>query len=422
VNFNHTGDTTFAPAMIGTLAVTKAGPGTTTLSGNNTFTGTTTVSAGLVQIDANSRLGNSTLTLAGGGIRYGAAFNDLRAATLTGSGGTFDTTGFTISYASALSGTGAVTKTGLGSLTLAGNKSYSGGTTVTQGTLVAGAAGAFGGGVIAVGSLGTLDLGGYAVSNVIANSGGSVINAGGYAGTQTVTGVVSMTGTVGGVVNVAAGGVLKGSQTVFTGAATVATGGTHSPGNSPGMQTFAAGITYDAGSILTWELIANSGTGAGTNYDFLSVTGGSLAIASGAIMNLDFSGSGSTVDWNNPFWALGHSWKVFDAALAASSSGAFTLGTVSSDSFGQSLTSVRPLASFEVTRSGSDAVVVYVVPEPCTSALALAGLACGVLLARRRLLRDHFDGHAVPRHVGQAFVEGERGASRASARARHAAS
>ncbi len=37
--------------------------------------------------------------------------------------------------------------TGLGTLTLAGNKSYGGGTMVTTGTLMAGAAGAFGSGV-----------------------------------------------------------------------------------------------------------------------------------------------------------------------------------------------------------------------------------------------------------------------------------
>jgi T5SS/PEP-CTERM-associated repeat protein len=166
------------------------------------------------------------------------------------------------------------------------------------------------GGGITVGGVGTLDLGGYAVSNVITNNGGAVINAGGHAGTQSVTGVVSMTG-----------------------------------------------------------------TGAGTNYDFLSVMGGTLAIASGATMNLDFAGSGSTVDWNDPFWAANRSWTVIDVAGAGSSVGAFTRGTVSTDAFGQSLTSVWPLASFQVSSSGSDAVVVYVVPEPTAASLAVGSVA-----------------------------------------------
>ncbi len=385
VNFNHTGDTTFAPAMIGTLAVTKAGPGTTTLSGINTFTGTTTVSAGLLQIDADSRLGASTLTLTGGGIRYGAAFNDLRAATLSGSGGTFDTNGFTVSNALALSGTGGVTKTGLGSLTLAGNKSYSGGTTITQGTLVAGAAGAFGSSGIIVSGAGTLDLGGYAVTNVITNAGGSIVNAAAYGGSQSVTGTVSITGTIGGTVTVTAAGELKGNQTVFNGPVSLAAGARHSPGTSPGTQSFTSGLSYDAGSILTWELVANSGTGAGTNYDFLSVTGGSLSIADGATLDLVFDGGGSSVAWNDPFWNAGHSWTIIDISGSASSTGDFTLGMIGNDAVGQSLLSVRPLASFEIDRSGSDVLVTYVVPEPSTLTTAVLGLAFGwsALLRRR---------------------------------------
>jgi autotransporter-associated beta strand protein/T5SS/PEP-CTERM-associated repeat protein len=377
VNFNHTGDTTLAASLIGTLTITKAGPGTATLSGTNTYAGTTTVSAGLVQIDANSRLGSSTLTLAGGGIRFGAAFNDLRDATLSGSGGTFDTNGFAISYGSALSGGGALTKTGLGSLTVTGTKSYSGGTTVTQGTLVAGTRGAFGEGAITVGEGGTLDLGGYLFSNSITNNGGSVINADGYVGTQSVTGVVSMTGTVGGTVDVVAGGVLRGNQTVFNGLVSLATGANHSPGASPGTQTFGFGLSYDAGSMLTWELIANSGTGAGTTYDFLSVTGGGLSIATGATMDLVFDGAGSAVDWTSSFWNSGRSWTVIDVSGSATSTGDFVLGTIGNDALGQSLTSVRPLASFELDQSGGDVIVTYVVPEPSACTSAILGLAFG---------------------------------------------
>ena len=378
VNFNHTGDATFAPSLTGPITVNKTGPGTTILDGNNTYSGITTASQGLLQVDTNARLGSSTLRLNGGGIRYGAAFNDLRGITLGGSGGTLDTNGYNVSYASSLSGSGALTKSGLGSLTLAASNSYGGGTTITQGTIIAGNTAAFGTGGITVGSVGTLDLGGLAVSNAITNSGGSVVNAGGYAGTQSVTGVVSMTGTVGGIVNVVAGGELKGSQTVFNGLVTVASGAEHSPGNSPGTQTFAAGISYDTGSIFSWELIANSATGAGTNYDFLSVTGGSLAISAGAIMNLDFSGTGSTVDWNDSFWSVAHSWTVIDATAATSSTGNFTLGSVGVDAFGQSLSVIRPDATFEIARSGDNVVLQFVVvPEPSTTAMAIAGLVWG---------------------------------------------
>jgi hypothetical protein len=97
------------------------------------------------------------------------------------------------------------------------------------------------------------------------------------------------------------------------------------------------------------------------------------------------------VDWSDPFWATTHSWTVFDVTGAASSAGIFTLGTVGTDSLGQSLSVVRPGTSFSLNRSGND-IVLVVVPEPSAAALAVMGLACGGLVVRRRLLRDPFDG------------------------------
>jgi autotransporter-associated beta strand protein len=275
-----------------------------------------------------------------------------------------------------------MTKTGLGTLTLAGSKSYSGGTRVAEGTLTAGAAGAFGSGGIMVDAAGTLDLAGYAVTNAITNNGGSIVNAAAYGGSQSVTGVVAMTGTIGGAVNVAAAGVLRGNQTVFNGLVSLAAGASHSPGASPGTQTFTSGLSYDSGSILTWELIANSGTGAGTTFDFLSVTGGSLSIASGASLDLVFAGAGSVVDWTSSFWNSGHSWTVIGVSGAATSTGEFTLGTVGTDAFGQSLTAVRPLASFELDQTGPDVLVTYVVPEGSACPPAIFGLV-GLMLLRR---------------------------------------
>ncbi|MFM8497539.1 MAG: PEP-CTERM sorting domain-containing protein, partial [Planctomycetia bacterium] len=188
----------------------------------------------------------------------------------------------------------------------------------------------------------------------------------------------SMSGTVGGTVNVEASGELKGDEVLFIGPVTLASGAQHSPGNSPGMQTFTAGLSYSTGSILNWELIANSGSGAGTNYDFLSVTGGSLSVASGALLNLVFSGSGSTVNWSDPFWSADRSWTIIDALAATSSTGDFTLGTIGNDSLGRSLISVRPDASFALDQTGNNVVLTFTaVPEPSTYAMALAGLASG---------------------------------------------
>ena len=94
VNFNHTGSSTFAPTLTGTLSINKLGPGTTTLTGANTYTGGTTVSAGVLRLDATSALpggidtavgaGESALTLDGGVLGLGAG--DFTRDPGTGSG------------------------------------------------------------------------------------------------------------------------------------------------------------------------------------------------------------------------------------------------------------------------------------------------------------------------------------------------
>jgi autotransporter-associated beta strand protein/T5SS/PEP-CTERM-associated repeat protein len=344
-------------------------------------TGTLTMNGGLVTVGGTLwKGGNGTINLnAGGTLQIGVGST---GGVLLGGTGSLLNNGTLVfnrsdasTYSGVISGTGAVTKQGTGTLTLSGSSSYTGGTTLNAGSLVADHLHAFGSGAVLVNS-GTLNLASHALANAITNLGGTIINAANYGGTQSVAGVVSMTGTVGGTVNVAAAGELKGSGVVFNGLVSLETGAQHSPGNSPGTQTFTSGLSYSAGSILNWELIANSGTGAGTNYDFLSVTGGSLVIESGAILDLVFSGSDSTVSWSNPFWDADRTWTIIDALAATSSTGEFTLGTISNDSLGQSLLSVRPDAAFSVGREGNNAVLTFTaVPEPSTYAMALACIA-----------------------------------------------
>ena len=93
---------------------------------------------------------------------------------------------------------------------------------------------------------------------------------------------------------------LKGNATTFTGAVTVANGGFHSPGASPGLQTFSAGITYANGSTLEWEFAGDTLTARGTDYDGVNVTGGNLTIVSGAKLRVvNFSGVDySATDWD----------------------------------------------------------------------------------------------------------------------------
>src|SRR5262249_14475958 len=110
----------------GTINLTKAGTGTFTLTGDNTYTGTTTISAGTLQVGN----GGTTGSVAGNITNNSAlAFN--RSDALT--------------YAGVVSGTGALSQAGSGTLILTGANTYTGGTTISTGTLQVGNGGTTGG-------------------------------------------------------------------------------------------------------------------------------------------------------------------------------------------------------------------------------------------------------------------------------------
>lgn len=78
VNFNHTGSLNFTPTLDGTLSVNHIGPGTTTLTAANTYTGTTSVLGGTLElgfgtVSANIISSSSALTLGGGTLRLSGA-------------------------------------------------------------------------------------------------------------------------------------------------------------------------------------------------------------------------------------------------------------------------------------------------------------------------------------------------------------
>jgi len=194
-----------------------------------------------------------------------------------------------------------------------------------------------------------------------------------------------------GAVTVAAGATLGGSGTIG-GATTI--NGIHSPGTSPGIQTFTNGLTYNTNASVVWELIANGVGTRGVDYDGVNVTGGTLNFAGPTTLNLTFNlTNSSAVDWSNAFWAGNYTntsgWLVYNAASAISGFDNLALSASTNwiDSLGQSLTSVRANASFSVYHdtSNNDIYLNYAVPEPSTYALlvlAAAGLAAHVV--RRR--------------------------------------
>jgi autotransporter-associated beta strand protein len=102
----------------GTLAFSKVGSGTLTLSGINTYTGATAIGAGTLEIASTGLLG--------GGSYAGAIANS--SSFIFGSNSNQTLSGI-------ISGTGVLTKNGSGTLTLTAVNTYTGGTTVNAGTL-----------------------------------------------------------------------------------------------------------------------------------------------------------------------------------------------------------------------------------------------------------------------------------------------
>lgn len=370
-------------------------------AGNN-FQGTVTAFRGWLGFTSDGALGNADNDLVvnvngnNGGLRFeagGITLASTRSVVLAAAE-VIDTQAFAGGISGVISGSTAasqLTKRGSGSLTLAGANSYAGGTVVESGTLVAASSTAFGTGTTTFGGGAVVDLGGQSVSNALANTGGTLKNAGGFGGTQTVSGASTFSGSVGGTMNVVSGGVVGGTGVTFTGPVTLRAGGTQAPGTiAPGSQSFAGGLEYEAGSTLAWDLSGNTAAPSdrGTLYDAINVTGGSLTVSSSSVMNLVFNGAGSTVNWNDPFWASDRAWTVVDftSPSPGTMSGVFTLGNVGVDSVGQSLQSVagRESASFAVGTIGNAIVLTYsAVPEPSTFALA-AGAAIAWIAHRSR--------------------------------------
>ncbi|MBW8865188.1 MAG: autotransporter-associated beta strand repeat-containing protein [Verrucomicrobia bacterium] len=146
---NYTLGSATGKGITGTTGLNKQGPGTLTLSGlTNSYSGITTIGGGTVAINADNNLGaGGGIVLNGGALSVTAnvtlnANRSLVVGPASGSGaGTLDAaSGQTLTFggviANNLAGTGSLTKTGGGTVTLTGANTYSGSTTVNGGTLL----------------------------------------------------------------------------------------------------------------------------------------------------------------------------------------------------------------------------------------------------------------------------------------------
>jgi autotransporter-associated beta strand protein len=283
----------------------------------------------------------------GGNLRLGTAGS---AATVTNSAGNHSITadvsldqttdavtaaGSRLAMEGAVSGTGELTKSGPGTLVLGGTNSYTGATLIEGGIMLINGAQALASGAVTVATSGTL-----------------------------------------------------GGRGVVGGATTVESGGTHSPGDSLGVQLFAGGIAYRTGGALLWELFTNTDSleSRGSLFDGVDTTGGLLSIESGATSSLLFNSAGSTVLWSDSFWSLDRRWLVYENVGAPNlgSPAIFDFVNLSPDSGGSSLADIRPDGRFAWENDGNNVFLTYVaVPEPTSCALLATGLCAGIFLRKR---------------------------------------
>jgi autotransporter-associated beta strand protein len=146
---NNTGGGLTISAQVLTGAVTKSGPGLLTLSNvSNGYALGTYVNGGTTDIVADLSLGAApgsftagNVVMNGGALQLASSFNlsANRGITLNSNGGTFDTQSFSSTYSGIISGAGAFTKAGSGTLTLNNSNTYTGATTVNGTLIVSGA-------------------------------------------------------------------------------------------------------------------------------------------------------------------------------------------------------------------------------------------------------------------------------------------
>lgn len=315
-----------------------------------------------------SNAGSSELTLAGGISFQGTGNHTLSvggtSAVRIGSLSTAGSSTLVVNKTSA-SGVSLLIDGGVsGNVTVAGGASITGTTTLTGNMTVSGSVAnlTVNSGAAQINASGS-------VNNLTLNAGSAQINALGNVSNLTVnnTGSAVVNGTAG-IVNVNSGGVLSGTGTITT--ATIASGGQHRPGTSPGLQSFTT-LTYNSGSTFVWEL---EGTGSVRGTDFDAINAGTVNIASGidgATSRLSIS---SALLNNSAFWDQNRSWQVFNTN--ATINGNFKIDT-----------SLVSALSTRGTFSWSGGTLNFAsVPEPGTLALlgVVSTVGFGVARFRRR--------------------------------------
>jgi MYXO-CTERM domain-containing protein len=417
---------TFSGSLSGSGSLTKAGNGVMVMTGSSSYSGGTTVSAGRLILE-NTYAAGSHAVASGAVLEFAVASGNRDSATTTFSGaGTLRKTGiggviWGGGAATFSLGSGALIDVQAGTFTGGSNANENWTTNLSNLNVESGAVFSTveanvrvnkitGSGMIKTGYNGAgyqnlaigVDNGSSTFAGVIANaeSAGSLLKTG--SGTITLTGANTYTGTT----NVSAGTLLINGSTSNASAVTVGLNGTlggtgtvggnttisgiHSPGNSPGIQTFTGNLSYvDAGApdpTVNWELASNTttvGANPTVNFDQI-IVGGNLDFTHTTYLNLSFNGVGSTVLWSDSLWASNRSWLLYDVTGITTNISNLNLNTINWLDSGSNLFSTAG-GSFTLSQNGEDVMLNFTaVPEPSTYGLGLGAMALALAAVRRR--------------------------------------
>jgi autotransporter-associated beta strand protein len=363
----------FSGALAGSGDLYKTGADALTLSGTSTgYTGDLYLQGGSVVAGSSTALNANNFVLLSAGSTFTANQN-LVLGGIDQNGGTIDGTGV-ITAVSTITRSGAlnsvlgdvtgynsgVLKLGTGTTTLGAANTYTGTTKVSEGTLALGANGSFASTSSAqIASGATLDLAAKSQTLADVKANGTIAGS----GIMTVTGTLNGSGTI-------------NADTVVT--------GIHSPGNSPGIQTFLGNLTYQSGAGILLEFADNTTVNSQLAYDQILV-GKDLNFSGLTSLNISFGETGSAVDWNNTFWQTSQSWTLYSVSGITTGFENLTLNSTNwSDANGDLFSDVLSGGTFSLAQSGKDIVLNYAIPEPSTYALMGLGALALVIAYRRK--------------------------------------
>ena len=359
-----TGVTTYNGVIADKTAATgawaKQGGGRLELGGVSTYTGGTAINNGTVRLTTgNNRLPTGTTVSLG----------QSASANL----GTFDLNGFNQQIAGLNSTTGTNATTSNNTVT-----------STTAATLTFGGSGTYGYGDGTNTNSGVIT---GAISLVKNGSGTQTLgDTNTYTGTTTVgAGKLVIAGSISAssLTTVSGTGTLGGSGTV--GALKIDSGGTLSPGNSPG-QLNAGNTQFLSGGAYKFELNSDGTGSAVTNWDRLAITGNldlsSLTAGSPFILKLQTQ-TGSNADGLLDSWNpdVDHTW----AGIVTTTTG--LTGTFAANEFLVNTSAFQNTinGTFSVALNGNNLDLQYsAVPEPSTWAMVLSGFGALALVQRAR--------------------------------------